>query len=87
MASFAVNRIWCAVVSLAAEITAWIQMLTRTDNPARRWEPKKLRYRTLPIPAALARSGRRVWLHLSTRPHWADLTLIGLQRLADFAPG
>ena len=90
LASFAANRIWCAVVALAAEITAWMQMLAFTDtetNAARRWEPKKLRYRIFTIPATLARSGRRVWLHLSTRSPWASLTLTGLQRLADLAPG
>ncbi len=90
LASFAANRIWCAVVALAAEITAWMQMLAFTDtetNAARRWEPKKLRYRIFTIPATLARTGRRVWLHLSTRSPWAALTLTGLQRLADLAPG
>jgi len=46
-----------------------------------------LRYRVFTIPATLARSGRRVWLHLSTRSPWAGLTLTGLQRLADLAPG
>lgn len=88
LASFAANRIWCAVVALAAEITAWMQMLAFTGHEAaRRWEPKKLRYRIFTIPATLARSGRRVWLHLSGRSPWADLTLTGLQRLADLAPG
>jgi hypothetical protein len=90
LASFAANRIWCAVVALAAEITAWMQMLAFTDtetNAARRWEPKKLRYRIFTIPATLARTGRRVWLHLSTRSPWAALTLTGLRRLADLAPG
>jgi len=67
LASFAANQIWCAVVALAAEITAWMQLLafTNTDT-ARRWEPKKLRYRIFTIPATLARSGRRIWLHLPT---------------------
>jgi len=46
--SFAANQIWCAVVALAAEITAWMQMLAfaGTDpgsqaDAARRWEPKR----------------------------------------------
>src|SRR5665811_1865885 len=79
--SFNANQIWCAVVALAAEITAWMQMLAFTDTDARRWEPKKLRYRIFTIGATLARSGRRVWLHLSTRSPWASLTLTGLGRL------
>ena len=87
LASFNANRIWCAVVALAAEITAWMQMLAFGGHEARRWEPKKLRYRIFTIAATLARTGRRVWLHLSTRSPWSALTLTGLQRLADLAPG
>lgn len=62
-------------------------MLADTDTDARRWEPKKLRYRIFTIPATLARTGRRVWLHLSTRSPSARLTLTGLGHLADLAPG
>ena len=87
LASFAANRIWCAVVALAAEITAWMQMLAFTGDATRRWEPKKLRYRIFTIGATLARSGRRVWLHLSTRSPWSAPTLTGLQRLVDLALG
>ena len=90
LASFAANQIWCAVVALAAEITAWMQMLAFSDaetGTARRWEPKRLRYRIFTIAATLARSGRRIWLHLSTRSPWARMTLTGIQRLADLAPG
>lgn len=87
LASFNANRIWCAVVALAAEITAWMQMIAFGETPARRWEPKKLRYRIFTIPATLARTGRRVWLHLSGRSPWSDLTLAGLGRLANLAPG
>ncbi|WP_024285360.1 IS1380 family transposase [Cellulomonas sp. KRMCY2] len=87
LASFAANRIWCAVVALAADITAWMQMLAFADTAARRWEPKKLRYRIFTIPATLARTGRRVRLHLSARSPWAHPTLTGLSRLAELAPG
>ena len=86
LASFAANRIWCAVVALAAEITAWMQMLAFGEAEARRWEPKTLRYRIFTIGATLARSGRRTWLHLSTRSPWSALTLTGLARLVDLAP-
>ena len=81
------------MVALAGEITAWMQMLAvstdtnDTADTARRWEPKKLRYRVLTIAATLARTGRRTWLHLCTRSPRAALTLTGLQRLADLAPG
>jgi hypothetical protein len=71
--SFAQNRIWCALVALAVEITAWLQMLTLTGHDARRWEPKRLRHRLFAIPAALARSGRRLRLHISDRAPWASV--------------
>jgi len=74
-------------VALAAEIPAWIGMLAFTEHQARRWEPKKLRYRIFTIPATLARTGRRVRPHLCTRSPWAALALTGLQPLAAHAPG
>ena len=64
-----------------------MQLLAFADTAARRWEPKKLRYRIFTIAATLARSGRRTWLPLSTRSPWANLTLTGLSRLVDLAPG
>ncbi|CAM3641633.1 hypothetical protein OCAE111667_19865 [Occultella aeris] len=30
---------WCAVVALAADVTAWMQMLPLRRHPASRWEP------------------------------------------------
>ena len=50
-----------------------MQMLAMADHPARRWEPKRLRLRLFTIPAAIAHTGRRVWLHLSPRAPWADI--------------
>jgi len=64
---FAANQIWCAIVALALEITAWMQMLALTGHDARRWEPKRLRLRLFTVPAALARTGRRVLLHLAAK--------------------
>jgi hypothetical protein len=46
-------------------------------------ERRHERIRTLTIVS----QWRRVWLHLSTRSPWATLTLTGLGRLADLAPG
>ena len=53
------NRIWCAIVALAAELTAWMQMLALPGHQARRWEPKRLRLRLFSIAGAIARTGRR----------------------------
>ena len=71
---------------MAAEITAWMQMLALHGHDARRWEPKRLRYRLFTIPATVARTGRRVVLHLSNRSPWADLACSGLARLGALAP-
>src|SRR5699024_2491484 len=43
--SFAQNRIWCQIIALASEITAWMGLLALPDTPARRWEPKRQRLR------------------------------------------
>ena len=69
------NRIWCAIVSLACELTAWLQMLTLAGHPARRWEPKRLRLRLFSVAGRLARSARRVVLHLNKAGRWTDLLL------------
>jgi hypothetical protein len=53
---FAQNEIWCALVALAADLTAWMQTLTQTGHDARRWEPKRLRLLSIPhaMPAPAA---------------------------------
>ncbi len=85
---FAANQIWCAIVMLAMDLTAWMQMLSLTGHDARRWEPKRLRLRLFTIPATLARHGRQVLLHLAARAPWADLVLAALLRLRALAvPG
>ena len=85
---FAQNEIWCAIVALAVELTAWMQMLALTDHPARRWEPKRLRLRLFTVPATLARTGRRVLLHLAAKAPWATLARQGIARIRTLtAPG
>jgi len=82
------NRIWCAIVTLAVEITAWMQLLALTGHDARRWEPKRLRLRLFTLPAALARHGRRLLLHLAAKAPWAQLAADALHRLRALAvPG
>lgn len=79
--SFAQNRVWCQIVALASEITAWMGMLAHADLPARRWEPKRLRHRLYSIPATLIRHARRKILHLSDRSAWAPIVHASLTRL------
>jgi hypothetical protein len=75
------NRIWCAIVALACEITAWMQMLALTDHPARRWEPKRLRLRLFSIAGHLATTARVTTLHLAGYAPWAGLVQQALDRL------
>ena len=75
------NRIWCAIVALASEITAWAGLLAHPQHAARRWEPTRLRHRLFTIPAALARHGRQTILHLSNRSRWAGIILAAIHRL------
>ena len=78
---FAQNQIWIAVVQLAAELTAWMQMLALAGTDARRWEPKRLRLRLFSVAGTIARRSRRVWLHLSARAPHRHLFTTGLGRL------
>jgi hypothetical protein len=70
---FAQNQIWCAIVALAVELTAWMQMLALPGHRARRWEPKRLRLRLFSVAARLAEHGRQRHLHLSAHAPWATL--------------
>jgi hypothetical protein len=81
---FAQNQIWCAIVALACELLAWLQMLALTGidtHPdARRWEHKRLRLRLLSIPARLVRGARRTRLRLAITA-WTDLAKTAWDRL------
>ena len=85
---FAQNQIWSAIIALACQITAWLQMLALAAHPARRWEPKRLRLRLFSIAGRIATSGRRTVLHLSRHAPWAGLLTAALNRLRVLAaPG
>jgi Transposase DDE domain group 1 len=75
------NRIWCAIIALACELTAWTQMLALTGHPARRWEPKRLRLRLFWIAGAIATTARVTTLHLASHAPWTELALQALDRL------
>jgi len=74
------NKIWLAIVALAADLLAWMQTLA-LDGAARRWEPKRLRLRIFSLAGVLARTARVTTVHLSQRSPWADLTAAALARL------
>jgi hypothetical protein len=77
------NQIWCAIVALACDLTAWMQTLALPGHQARRWEPKRLRTRLFTVPATLARTGRRQLLHLADHHPWAAVVRDAAARLHD----
>lgn len=75
---YAQNRIWMEVVALAADLLAWTQTLAFDQHqPARRWEPKRLRFRILAVAGRIIRTGRRRRLRLPRDWPWNHLIHIG----------
>ena len=83
---FGQNQVWCELVAMACELTAWMQMLA-LDGPARAWEPKRLRLRLFTTAGRLVRSGRRTRLRLSATWPWATQLTTAITRLQALAPG
>lgn len=77
-AGYAQNRIWMEVVALAADLLAWTQTLAFDETePARRWEPKRLRFRILAVAGRIIHTGRRRRLRLPRDWPWNHLIDIG----------
>ena len=83
---FAQNQIWCQIVALACELTAWTQLLALTGS-ARRWEPRRLRLRLFSAAGRIVRGGRRLRLKLAARWPWASQITAAMHRLHALAPG
>jgi hypothetical protein len=84
---FAQNQLWCELAALAAELIAWAQMLALHGTPARRWEPRRLRFRLFATAGRITLGGRRTRLRLAARSPWSSLITTALSRLGDLAPG
>jgi Transposase DDE domain group 1 len=80
--AFAKNQIWLEIAQLAYELLTWTQLLAWAGQPARLWEPKRLRLRLLAVAGRVITTGRRRILRLSQRWPWADLVTGGHTRLA-----
>ena len=81
------HKIWCELVAMASELTAWMQMLA-LDGTARAWEPKRLRLRLFSAAARrLVRGGRRLRLRLAATWPWAAQLTAAITRLQAYAPG
>jgi hypothetical protein len=71
---YAQNRIWVEIVALAADLLAWMQTLAFDEQqPARRWEPKRLRFRLLAVAGRIVRTSRRRRLRLPRDWPWNHL--------------
>ena len=70
---FAQNQIWLEIIALASDLLTWTQTLAWHDHSARRWEPKRLRFRLLAVAGRIIRSGRRQRLRLPHGWPWNDL--------------
>ncbi|NNG37660.1 IS1380 family transposase, partial [Nakamurella aerolata] len=75
------NRIWLAVVMLAGELTAWLQLLALAGTEAARWEPKRLRLRLFTIAGRIARRSRQIHLRLSAHAPWGHLITTAIRQL------
>jgi Transposase DDE domain group 1 len=78
---FAQNQIWLQIVCLAADLLTWTQTLAWHDKPARRWEPKKLRFRILAIAGQVVRKGRKRRLRLPRGWPWNPVIDAGWKAL------
>jgi hypothetical protein len=68
------SRIWVEVVALAADLLTWSQTLGFAEHePARRWEPKRLRFRILAVAGRIIHTGRRGRLRLPHGWPWNHL--------------
>jgi hypothetical protein len=80
------NQIWCELVAMACELTAWMQLLA-LDGPARAWEPKRLRLRLFSTAGRLVRGGRRLRLRLIQHWPWAGAITAAITRLQALPSG
>lgn len=80
--AFAKNRIWLEIACLAYELITWTQILAFGDQPARTWEPKRLRLRLFAVAARLVTTSRRRILRLSMRWPWTHIIVNGHHQLS-----
>jgi DDE family transposase len=77
---FAANQVWLELALAAQDLLTFFQRLC-LEGEARRWEPRKLRYRLLHVAGRVVRSGRRVILRLQRSWPWTDLLASAFRRL------
>lgn len=75
------NKIWLAIVLLAGQLTAWLQLLALHGTAARTWEPKRLRLRLFSIAGRIATRSRQTHLRLPTHAPWGHLITTAIGQL------
>jgi hypothetical protein len=68
--AFEPNAVWLELVLAGQDLICWTQRLLLAESPARRWEPKRLRYRLLHVAARITRHARQTRLHLPAGWPW-----------------
>ncbi|MFD0507779.1 transposase [Streptomyces chiangmaiensis] len=80
--SWQVNEAWMLTANLAADLDAWLRLLTLHDTgELATAEPDTMRFRLYHLPARLAKHARRRWLRIETTWPWADAFTISWRRL------
>lgn len=87
--SWEINRGWVLVANLAADLDAWLRLLTlHDDDELARAEPDTMRFRIYHLPARLARHARRRILRIERTWPWAEALTACWRRLVALpAPG
>jgi hypothetical protein len=76
--SYHANRIWLEIVALASDLITWTQTLAFDQHqPARRWEPKRVRFRLLAVAGRIIHTARQRRLRLPQRWPWNHLIHAG----------
>ena len=83
---FQPNAVWLELVLMGQDLTRWTQRLLLVNTPARRWEPKRLRYRLLHVAGRITRHARRIRMHLPAGWPWRHELVNAGHRLGAIQP-
>jgi len=82
--SWQINQAWMLSANLAADLDAWLRLLTLHDHPGLAdAEPDTMRFRLYHLPARLANHARRRWLRIEHTWPWANAFTTAWRRLTD----
>ncbi|WP_306192019.1 transposase [Streptomyces sp. MK5] len=79
--SWQINEAWMLSANLAADLDAWLRLLTLHDQTSLAAEPDTMRFRLYRLPARLANHARRRWLRIEHNWPWANAFTTAWRRL------